>query len=295
MMAKPAVIHKGGVPATLVKRIRRKCGRVWSAYRLVRAKERFRRREGRTDRTRVAFVMGCQRSGTNMTLWTLDRSMDVDVIEESDPRAFVHCRVLDKAVRDAIVERSTAQCVIFKPICDSHRALELYAEDPGSKGVWVYRNYRDVANSAVRYWGDQSRQFMLDLLDGGGDWGIAQWNREKLSDECLSTLREAAGDALTVHEAAALFWYMRNRTFFDQELQHQPSTMLTRYEDMVTNPLTEFERLFRFLDVRFRPDMVQEVFSTSVRRHSFAGINRRVEELCDHLLERLNAVRAASD
>ncbi len=291
---KPEVIRTGPPNPSLVKRARKKCERIWAAYRLAKKKDRFRRKHGIPDQSQVAFVMGCQRSGTNMTLWTLDRSMDVDAIEESDPRAFVRCRLKEKPICDDIVERSTAKCVVFKPICDSHRALELYAAYPGSKGVWIYRDYRDVANSAVKYWGDQTLHYMQDLAVGQGDWGFAQWNREKLSDDCLSIVKEAVNDNLTPHGAAALFWYMRNQTFFDQQLDKHPATLLTNYENTVTHAQPEFERICNFLDVRFDTDMVETIFSSSMRKNTSPQIGHRIEKLCDHLLDKLNAARAAA-
>ncbi|MBU0719288.1 MAG: sulfotransferase, partial [Planctomycetes bacterium] len=294
MMARPEVIRKGRVPTTFWKRVQKKYGRTWNEYALARRKERFRRKEGVPSESRVAFVFGCQRSGTNMTLRVLARSMDVDYVEESDARAFVKCRIVDTATCCALVDRSTARCVIFKPICDSHRALELYGQYANSRGIWIYRDYRDVANSAVEYWGDQSLSYMRDLFEGGGDWGFAQWNREGVSEECLSVMREAAGSQLTVHEAAALFWYMRNRTFFEQQLDQNPRTLLTRYEDVVTEPAREFERMCTFLDLRYSSEMVSGVFSHSLRKRSFPDSNERVTKLCDDMLARLNAVRAGS-
>ncbi len=276
-------------------RVRRRCSRVWSNYLLSRRKSRYRRRVGIWREKNVAFILGCQRSGTNMTLRTLDKSLDVDKFEESDPRAFVHSRILGKDVRDSLIADSDAKCVIFKPICDSHRALELMAEHSGSKAVWIYRNYQDVANSAVAYWGNQTQVFIEDLLAGGGEWGLGEWNREKVTQECLAVIREACSTGLCPHGACAIFWYMRNRTFFEQDLEHNPDTIITRYEDVVRNPREEFERLCRFLGVGFHPRMVSKVFASSVRKRSFPEIARPIKTLNESMAERLDRVRAAAD
>ena len=294
MMTKPEVVRKGRVPTTFWKRVRTKCSRSWNKYTLARRKERFRRKEGVPTEGRVAFVFGCQRSGTNMTLRVLGQSMDVDCVEENDKRAFDKCRIVDTATCCALVDRGTARCVIFKPICDSHRALELYEQFADSKGIWIYRNYSDVANSAVEYWGDQSLSYIRALFDGGGDWGFAQWNREGVSEACLSAMREAAGGEMAVHEAAALFWYMRNRTFFEQQLDQNPRTLLTCYEDATTEPVREFERMCAFLDVRFSHHMVGGVFTKSLRKRPFGGSNERVKKLCDDMLAQLDAVRTGT-
>jgi len=279
--------------APFFKRVRRRLTRTWAAYTLARRKVRYRRSLGAPSTKTTAFIFGCQRSGTNMTLYTLNRSLDVDSFEESDPRAFTLSRILGKDVRDRLIAQSSARCVIFKPICDSHRVLELLAEHPGSRGIWIYRYYKDVANSAMEYWGDQTRLFIEDLLEGGGDWGRSQWNREKVTDECLAELREACIDGLTPHGACALFWYMRNRTFFDQDLEHTPDVLITRYEDVVTKPEEEFGRMCEFLGVGFDPQAVSKVFKSSVGKRKFPPVGERVEALCEAMWERLNAVRDA--
>ena len=296
MMSRPETIRTRPLTtAPLWTRVRRRYDRAWSGYVLARKKSRHRRQIGMVADKRVAYIFGCQRSGTNMTLRTLDRSLDVDRFEESDPRAFVHCRILGKEVRDALIARSTAKCVLFKPICDSHRVLELLAEHPGSKAVWIYRNYKDVADSAVNYWGDQTQAFIEDLLEGGGDWGQGPWNREKVAQECLSKIREACADGLSPHGACAIFWYMRNRTFFEQDLEHNPDTIIARYEDVVRSPREEFERLCRFLSVGFYPEMVSKVFTSSIRKRPFPAISKRIKTLCENLGQRLDRVRAAAE
>ena len=288
------IIRRSLKKVPLSRRVRRKCQRMWSEARLAARKARYRRQVGGWDTKQVAFVFGCQRSGTNMVLRTLAASMEVDRVEESDPAGFCDCRIRDQAVRDALVARSTAKCVIFKPICDSHRALELYAEDPGSRGIWIYRRYQDVANSAVEYWGDQTQRFLEDLLKGDGNWGVAQWNREKVTPECVAELRQAAADGLSPHAAAALFWYMRNRTYFEQKLDAHPATLLVRYEDVVTDPAGEFERLCRFLNINFGEEMAAKVFSSSVKKRPFPPVGAKVEALCEGMLARLDAVRASA-
>lgn len=280
--------------ASLMKRAKKKWSIVWTNYTMSRKKRKYRRRLDAPQR-RVAFVVGCQRSGTNMLIQTLDRSLDVDRFDESNPRAFDDCRLKSKDVLDALCSRSDANCIIFKPICDSHRLTELLEQTPGSKAVWIYRRYRDVANSAVERWGDKTQRWLDDLLQGGGDWGTRQWNKEKITEACMKEVREASADGLSPHAAAVLFWYMRNRTYFEQKLEDDPRTMLTCYEHMVADPTPEVERVCRFLEVSFHPGVVRKVFSSSVQKRSFPETGPRITELCDGLLHRLDQVRAHAD
>ena len=287
------VLEKSLKQVPFMKRVRQRLKRDWARYKLRRAKSAHRRQRGRVANQQIAFVFGCQRSGTNMALRTLNRSLDVDMVEESDPRCFAHARIMGKDVQDRIIAASDAQCLIFKPICDSHRALELLGDHPGSKAIWIYRDYHDVANSAIEYWGDQTQRWLEDLLAGDGQWGIAQWNREKLTDECLAEVRDAVQDGLNPHGACCLFWYMRNRLFFEQDLANDPRVMLVRYEEVVQHPLEEFERMCRFLDVTVTEQMTANVFASSIRKRPFPEVSPRILTACDQMLARLDEARQA--
>ena len=279
----------------LPRRIRNRCERVWATYWLTRRKSRYRRQVGRPGEQTVVFVVGCQRSGTSMAIRTLDRSLDVDRFDETDPRAFVGCRIKTVDIRQELITRSTAKCVMFKPVCDCHRVTDLLAEHPRAKAVWLYRHYKDVVNSAIERWGDTSKRYIEDLLRGGGDWGQQQWNRERVTQECLAEVQEAVSDGLAPHGAAAIFWYMRNRTFFEQDLEHDPATILARYEELVTHSKREFQRLCDFLDIRFDDDLVKNVFASSIRKRPCPPVGERIEKLCDTMLERLDGARARAD
>lgn len=289
------VITRNSQLLPLPRRLRNKCRRVWSALRLARRKARYRRRDEPVETTRAAFIVGCQRSGTTMALFMLNESLDVDVLNESDARAFVECRIKDIETRRRLLDRSTASCLIFKPVCESHRLNDLLCEHPGSRGIWMYRDYADVANSAVTLWGDTTKRYMLDLFKGGGDWGGYQWNRERINDECLDELRAAAPDDPAPHEAAALFWYMRNRTLFEQPLLHRPDVLIMRYEPLVGDADEGFRRLCAFLDVGFSPRMVRRVSKASVGRKNRPPLCDSVEDLCRGMLERLDAACADQD
>lgn len=287
-MPRPAVIRRRSLrKVSLYQRIINKVDRHWSAYKLARTKERYRRQIGRTPRRRPAFVFGCQRSGTNMTLRTLDCSMQVDKVEETDQRGFIDVRLRSKEECDRVIAASTADCVLFKPITDSHRAREILDLYPNSRAIWIFRRFEDVANSAIEYWGEQSRVWLEDLLAGDGDWRFAQWIREGISDECLEEVRQACSEGCNDHAACCVFWYMRNRTFFEQGLDTDPRVLLLCYEEAVRNPRPAYERMCGFLDIEFSREVIAGVEASSVRKRPFPSIGPRVRALCEGLHERL--------
>ena len=277
---------------SLWERAKGKVQRTWASRALARRKARHRRRRGPLAYQTAVFVVGCQRSGTSMTIENLDRSLDTDRFDETDERAFDVYRIRDKQVRDRLIAASTASCVMFKPVCDAHRVDEQMAEHEHAKAIWIFRRYQDVANSAVVRWGDTAQRWLEDLLQGGGAWGDRQWNKEKVTEECLEEVRRACSEGLTPHAAAAVFWYMRNRTYFDQGLPDNPDVLLVRYEDVVGKPREEFARMCEFLGIGFNPEIVAQIFSSSVRKTDFPDIPQPVRALCDGMMERLEQVAA---
>ena len=277
-------------PKTFWERAKGKWTLTWANYSVARRKARHRRRKGPPAYKTAVFVVGCQRSGTSMTIKNLDFSLDTDRFDETDEHAFDGFRIRDQAVRARLIEASTASCVMFKPVCDAHRVTELMAEHEHAKVIWIFRRYQDAANSAVVRWGDTAQRWLEDLLKGGGDWGDRQWNKEKITEECLDKVRQACSEGLTPHAAAAVFWYMRNRTYFDQNLPDNPDVLLVRYEDVVGKSREEFGRMCDFLGIGFFPEIVAQIFSSSVRKSDFPDIPQPVRELCDGMMERLERV-----
>jgi hypothetical protein len=259
------------------------------------SRKRAHRRGRSTGQASAGFVVGCQRSGTDMVLWTLDRAMNVDRFDEDHPVAFADSRLASLRVRARLVRRSKAEIVLFKPVCDSHRVTTLLDEHPQSRAAWIYRDYRDVANSAVERWGDMNRRFIIDLARNKGAWGRRQWNRELVVDDArAAALAELAPRDINAHTASAIFWWLVNETYFDQRLDANERVVLASYEDLVTNPAQEFERLSRFFGAAYDDGMVADISRASLRRESREPIAEPVAEACESLLARLKASLAES-
>ncbi|MCG3127746.1 MAG: hypothetical protein CHACPFDD_02618 [Phycisphaerae bacterium] len=237
----------------------------------------------------AVHVVGCQRSGTEMTIYLLDRSLDVDRFNENHRAAFHFCLIRDADTVRRLITRSRAPLVVFKPICDSHRVSELLEWHRPSRAVWLYRDYRDVARSAVAKWGDTNRRHLLDLLAGGGDWGWSQWTRGGYTPELLDEVRQHIHERLSANGAAALYWYLRNRTYFSQHLEQHDDVDLYAYRDLVTNPLGEFARMCDFLGLAFSSEMAASVHARSLARGRCIELEAPIEELCESMLARLDA------
>lgn len=262
-------------------------GRARRAIRWLRA----RRRLDPTAPRRALFVVGCQRSGTNMVAWTLERSPLVWVHHEHRlSPAFRDYRLRPTPVVERLIARAPTSLVAFKPICDAHLTDRLLARHAGARAIWIFRGYPDVANSVVRNWPGHARDILRWIVEGDTDW--LAWRGERLGPDALAFVSESYRPDMPDEEAAAVFWWLRNHFFFELGLDRDPRVLLVRYEELVSNGETPFRRLFEFAGVPFEPRFLEAVFDTSVGKRPFPAIDTRVAARCDALLARLEEAHA---
>ncbi len=241
---------------------------------------------GRPGEAALLFVLGCQRSGTNMFLAVLEASGEAWTYNEDNPRAFRDFRLLDLDRIAALVDRSRFRCVAFKALCDSQHADRMLERFPAGKVVWPVRDYHAVAASAVRKWGEWQREMIRRLArDDGWD----HWIAERVPPTRRELVREVFARDLSVNSAAALKWWLRNELFFDRGLDRTPDrALLVRYEDLVAEPEARFGEVFAFLGLRFEPGLVRNVAADPRPDESLPDLDDRVRELCDGLAGRLD-------
>lgn len=241
---------------------------------------------------RPVFVVGYGRSGTNMVMWTLERSPEVWPYHEHwwSP-AFRDYRLRSTATIERLIRRSPSPIVVFKPICDSHLTDRLLERHSGSRAIWIYRRFQDAASSTVRNWGGHQLDIMRWIVDGDTDW--LGWRGERLPSDLVELAHALFRDDMSWEEAAAFTWLVRNRFFFDLGLDRDPRVLLVRYEDLVGSDEEPFRRLFEFVGVPLSPTFLDHVFSESVGKHAFPPIHPELERRCRALLERLDATLLA--
>src|SRR5262249_43819930 len=71
------------------------------------------------------FLVGVQRSGTNMLVGGRGRAREFEVHNETDRATFRRFRLRPDPMVRSVVTRSRHDYVLFKPLCDSHRTVEL--------------------------------------------------------------------------------------------------------------------------------------------------------------------------
>lgn len=258
---------------------------VWTRKALWRIRHDFR------PQSTPVFIGGIQRSGTTMLGDCLGRSPEIRHYPEHDPAAFDDFMLRD----DDTVARLIATCpfryVVFKPLTDSHRVVELARRFSG-RTVWMYRRHEDRANSAVAKFGAHNLEVLSRIAVGEG---MDAWQARGLSEENLALVREFDYGRMRPEDAAALMWYLRNDLFFQQGMAGDDAAWLVAYESFVHRPEQSMQSLCRFLGAAWRPALVKGVHRKSVARRESAVSNERIDELCNRMYERLEEVRQAKE
>ncbi len=238
----------------------------------------------------AVFLVGLQRSGTNMIVRGLERSPEFAVYNENHRAAFDRFQLRpDTAVRQ-LVERSRHPYVLLKPLCDSDRITQLLDHLGTSlprRALWVYRSVDGRVRSAVSKFGDSNLQVLRQVAAGGGR---DRWQARSLSQDSLGRLARLDWAQLSPESAAAMFWYVRNRLFFELGLEQRPDVLLVSYDAMVRDPEAEMHRITDFLDFPYDPRLIAHIAPRASAAAAPLDLDPRVRAWCDELAAALDAV-----
>jgi hypothetical protein len=255
---------------------------------LYRTHKKVRQRFGRTlPRTHV-FVAGMQRSGTNMLMEILEWNPHTDVYHETDRRAFdSHYLMRQPSVIRRLSKTSRAPFFIIKSLCELDRLHNLLDAFSPAKAVWIVRDYRDTANSAVRSFGNFVPQMRRLAADKNADL----WRGHGMSDATQTLLRKISDLDPSELDGAAIMWFYRNVLFFDQKLQHDRRVAVLRYEDLVNDPRAKLQKLCRFLEMPdCDPWMTRYIHDASIRKRQAPVLLPSVSSACTDLMARFDAL-----
>lgn len=235
------------------------------------------------------YIVGAQRSGTNMLGECLNRSLNIEYFPEKNQVAFNDYSLREDNKILNLIRRSRHPFVVFKPLKDSHRVSELLQIAGYGKVLWMYRGYEDRANSAVNRFGEHNLNVLRDLSEGRN---CDVWQAQGLLEEDLDLVRSFDYASMKPGEAAVLFWYLRNKLYFNQNLDKNDSVSLVCYEDLVRDAEMVMNRVCEFIGCGYSRSMVRHVFGSSVGRNNPPEINHRLKRLCDNLLENFKKIEA---
>jgi len=258
-----------------------RAGTAWS-------KHRWRRRHGiRHGQAVPVYLVGLQRSGTNMLVRGLENAPEFEVRNENDRTLFHRFQLRDDAVLTAAIRHSRHAYVLVKPLCQSHRVDELLAL-PGlvaGRAIWAWRDVDDRARSEVAKFGEANLRALAAIVDGTIG---RRWQGQRLDADTYELIHGFDYRRMDPHTAAALFWYVRNTLYFRLGLDHRGDVLLSSYEALVADPEAQLRRLCAFLGVTYHPRLHAHIARRTPRRRPLP-IDPRVRALCDGLTTRLTA------
>ena len=237
----------------------------------------------------AVFVVGVQRSGTNMLVRGLDQDPRFQVYNENHRAAFSRFQLRPDPVVRQLIERSRHPYVLFKPLCDSHRTADLLdglGLRRAPRAMWAYRSVDGRARSAVAKFGDSNLRMLRELAAGEGR---DRWEAQRLSPDSLQLISSFDWARRSPLDAAALFWYVRNRLYFELGLAERSDVLLVSYDALIADPEAEMSRICGFLDLPFDRRLVAHVEGRGGGGDASLELHPRIRERCDELTGQLDA------
>jgi len=186
---------------------------------------------------------------------------------------------------NSVISRVHGQLVVLKPIVESQRTVELLQGISHSRALWLFRHYEDVASSDLRRFGPgNGTRNLRPIVHQAPD----NWRSQNISGETREMVLRYYSEDMNPFDAAALFWFIRNRFFFQQGLGDDPRVILAQYEDLVLAPGPQMRRIYRFLGQDYPGDhIVRRMHPISVGRGKDIDLSGEIRDLCEGMLARL--------
>lgn len=244
---------------------------------------------GRVEQRTVVIILGCQRSGTTLMLKIFKKNRKAKTFGE-----FSELSSLDKEngirlnppqiLADQLAQVNSS-LIVLKPIVELQHATKLLEYFDNTKIIWMYRNYKDVISSNLKKWGIENG--IRDLTPVALEQR-SNWRSENVSQYNMELIRKYYSLDMNPYDAAALFWYLRNSFFFEQQLQHNNNVIICKYEELVNKPLKIMDSIYRFCGHNFPGNISRMVTADSVNKGNDVQLSKEIEDLCRDTLEKLD-------
>jgi len=255
---------------------------------LAARKWNWRRQHDVAPNAMPVYLVGVQRSGTNMLVRGLEQSPEFEVRNENDDDAFERFQLRPDPVIRELVVRSGHRYVLFKPLCDSHRVDEILdglGTPAAGRAIWAYRSVDGRVRSALAKFGSNNLDVLTEIAAGRGD---LRWQARGLSAENRALVESFDYSRMTPETAAALFWYIRNALYFERGLDRRDDVTLASYDRFLSEPEDSMKALCRFLDFPYHPELSAHIEARPPARREPLDIDPAVRGLCDDLTRRLD-------
>jgi hypothetical protein len=235
---------------------------------------------------RLALIVGCQRSGTSMLGRIFEEDLNSAVLhEDSCITGNAESRLRLKSFDEVnhIIDSLPARLVVAKPLVESQNTTEMLRRIPRSKAIWVFRNYRDVVRSSLSRFRGQIEHLRVAISPPASDW-----RAENVSESTRRILAGLFSEDISRANAAALFWYARNRLYFEQDLANHPEATVCQYEQLVATPSAVTRKLYDFLGCDYpKRNLTRGIDALSLDRGADIELDAEIDALCSELYQQL--------
>ena len=113
----------------------------------------------RNKQRKIIFIVGCQRSGTSLMTRIFFRDLRAKVYRESSilsSRDPIKIRLNPLHLVKMKIDNVQAPIIVLKPLAESQNIIKLLQFFPESRAIWIFRNYKDVASSNLKLFGEMN-------------------------------------------------------------------------------------------------------------------------------------------
>lgn len=256
-------------------------------YRVIRSFIRFYLDIFTTPNT--LFIFGVQRSGTSVTFHTLSKFFGVKGYNEysvltqngDEGLRFTSLDLIQKEL-----DRNLEPYVVNKPLVESQNADLILSRIKYSKGIWMYRNYKDVVSSFHKKFGDDIGHHHLQLIIEGQD---TNWRAERIPEYLKKVVIDFYKQNLSNNDATAMYWFVRNSLYFEYDFNLIKNLKLIKYEHLTSNTNFCISKICDLWDYTYEVDFSKLEFrSDSIKKGKGLELNPQIDNLCGGLLKKLD-------
>jgi len=246
-------------------------------------------RAPKADAKSLLIVSGVQRSGTNMLMDLFEAAPETDVFHEIDPRLYDTYMMRGDEVVASLLAASAFPVVVIKALHEPERVLTLMDRFAPARFIWMFRNTEDVVNSNMKSWPGGRNRLDDVVIDPANGF----WRTHGMTADTLATLRAIYRPDMNDATAQGLFYWYRNKLFFDLGLADDSRTQIVDYDRMVADPGGDLPRIAAHAGTSLTDRMRAIPHPGSVKKRRPPDIAPEVMRLCTDIHARLRAAAEA--
>lgn len=206
--------------------------------------------------TQPVFLLGFQRSGTNMTVWTLDKSPSLTLYNENEPQAFEDYKLLPLERIKKLVGDTTTPVALLKPISDSYRLEEFTKEYEELKVIYIFRYYLDVISSYKREFNQDGYNILKNRFKNKSFANFEWFDGDKFVNFHSVIEKYEHG---SYNDLIALTWIEQACLLIDNQSLVNSRVLVVNYDEVCMNPEGEFTRMFEFCNLSFDSNYTKDI------------------------------------